>query len=199
MGGGAAVLVGLATTFFPELVNARLVGLTAAACGGLAAYAIWAAERHERLVLEEQLQPRPFVTVDYKDNATEEERDLPETLTFKNIGHEAAIGLVVRTRPRQYAGKMPRLLWPVDELQPDNTDEKTVQHLPEMLRALYTSLGASRRVEAVRIPLEVHYSDLKGRQWMDERVVVYNGYGLWVEAITINGPQWTDLSGLVDA
>jgi hypothetical protein len=65
MGGGAAVLATLAAAFAPKLVNPVFVGLSALACGILAAYAIWADERAERVTLQGQLTGRPFVTVTY--------------------------------------------------------------------------------------------------------------------------------------
>jgi hypothetical protein len=195
MGGGVAVVATLVAAFAPKLASPLFVGASALICGVLSAYVIWSNERNERIRLEETNAARPFVTVEYSQNATEDEPNLYDTLCFENIGHDAAVSIDVSTNPPAFGSKQirPHLVWGVvTKIKPGDKDEKSVEGFHSYLQEIR---GAVTRREGkaadVVVPLVVSYSDTRGRRWSETHALRYNGYGVWVENVTNRDVVWT--------
>lgn len=198
MGGGAAVVATLASAFAPKLVNPVLVGLTALCCGVLSAYAIWAEEREERLKLQERLAPRPFITLEYSQNATEEEPNLCDTMIFENIGDETAVSIDFITEPPTFGYSKPYLAWgALTRLIPGDKKEVSVLSINTYVRDIRAAIKRrDRRVGDVRVPIIVTCSDRREQNWTNRHALVADEYSIRIEAITGRVPTWTDLSNL---
>jgi hypothetical protein len=200
MGGGAAVAAALTSAFAPKLVNPTFVGLTALACGVLSAYAIWAAEREERLKVQVLLTARPIITAEYNNNATEEEQNLCDTIIFENIGDETAMSIDFVTDPPTFGPHRsnPRLAWSaLTKLSPAEKGEVSVFGVESYLREMRTALGKRNgRVQDLRVPFIVTCGDRKKQSWTDIHALVFDGVAIKIENIAGREPRWTDLSGL---
>jgi len=197
MGGGAAVVATLVSAFAPKLVSPVFVGVVALGCGVLSACAIWAVERDERLKLHALLGARPFITAEYSQNATEDERDLCDTIVFENIGDEAAVSVDFVTDPPSFGRHhvTPRLGWsPITKLSTGEKQEVSVLSFDGYLREIRKAVMAcTGRAEDIRVPLVVTYSDRRERTWRSTQALLFDGYVIRIENITGRECRWTDI------
>lgn len=146
---------------------------------------------------------RPWITVELIRNATEDERDLPDSLIFENVGEDVALGVDITTRPTKFAGATPRLEWnSVARVLPgpDHKEEAPVFAIDSYMRRLRKALLPTWKppFPDLRVPIDVAYSDRRERRWTSEYALVHNGVGTWVEDVTGRDPKWTDLSRVLE-
>jgi hypothetical protein len=147
---------------------------------------------------------RPWISVQFSSNGTEEEPDVLDSMIFENVGEEVALGVDIATRPTTFERATPRLAWSSIARVlpgPERKEEASVTAVESFLHRIRKALLTHRNppFEDVRIPLIVSYSDRKARRWVNEYALVYNGIGIWVEDVTGRDPQWTDLGSIVDS
>jgi hypothetical protein len=154
----------------------------------------------ERVTLQGQLTGRPFVTVTYSQNATEDEPNVFDTMVFENIGQEVAVSIDIATEPATFGAHeiRPRLVWgAVTKLKPSVPEEESVTSVDSFLRDLRAAvMRRDGRADDIRVPLTVTYSDTRERKWAETHALPYNGYGIWIENVTGRASAWTDLHGL---
>ena len=141
---------------------------------------------------------RPFLTIEYNNNATEYEQDIADTVTIENIGEETALAITISTEPNTFNHATPRLGLPVNKVAVGAPEEEVVFGLEDMLRRLQRAFFKKQiRCAEVRIPLRLHYADRSGRTYITEYAAVYELSSVRIEDITGTTPNWTDLSPIM--